>query len=249
MKAIILCAGKGERLHPLTENIPKPMIPIDNKPVLEYLIKLCKKHGINEIAINTSYLPEKIKEYFGDGSKFGVKIYYSFEPELMGTSGALNNFRNFFDETFFVIYGDNVTDLDLSEMLKFHREKEGIGTLYVYREKMVDDKTTPGCVVIDEDSRILDIVEKPNDEEKIKLEMMPVERRLTNAGIYILEPEILKLIPEGFSDFAKEILPRLISLELYGFQKDCYFKEVGQLQRYIAAKKDIESGKVNLDFI
>ena len=104
MKALILCAGKGERLKPLTAAIPKPMIQIKNKPVLEYLIMLCKKHGIKEIAINTSYLPEKIKECFANGEKFGVKIIYSFEKELLGTAGALNNFRDFFNESFFVIY-------------------------------------------------------------------------------------------------------------------------------------------------
>ena len=113
MKALILCAGKGERLRPLTDTIPKPMVPINNKPLLEYNILLCKKHGITEIAINTSYLPEQIKQYFGNGEKFGVNIHYSYEPELLGTSGSVNNFRDFLDETFVVIYGDAVTDIDL----------------------------------------------------------------------------------------------------------------------------------------
>jgi len=131
MKAIILCAGRGERLRPLTDTIPKPMIPINNKPVLEYIINLLKKNGIKDIAINTSHLPEKIREYFGDGKKFGVKITYSFEPEMLGTSGALNNFRHFFNtnEPFLVFYGDNITNIDLKKMLEFHKQKNAIATL------------------------------------------------------------------------------------------------------------------------
>ena len=169
MKAVILCAGKGERLRPLTENIPKPMILINGRPVLEYLIQLCKNNDIKEIAINTSYLPEKIKEYFGDGSKFGVKINYSFESELLGTSGALNNFRDFLDEPFFVIYGDNVTDLNLKKMLKEHQKNKAFATLYLYKEKMANEKTTPGRVIINESGEIKEIIENPNEEQKVKI--------------------------------------------------------------------------------
>ncbi|MFA5856729.1 MAG: nucleotidyltransferase family protein [Candidatus Pacearchaeota archaeon] len=248
MKAIILCAGKGERMRPLTKDIPKPLIPIDNKPVLEYAIKNCKKHGINEIAINTSYLPEKIKEYFGTGEKFGVKIRYSFEDELLGTSGALNNFRDFFNETFFIIYGDNITNLDLKKMLEFHKKKESYATLFIYKEKLLDEKTTPGAIVIDEDKRVIQMIENPTENEKKELEKIPYERKFINAGVYILEPEILKNIPEGFSDFAKDIFPKLIkNQKVYGYIEECYFKEVGQMHRYLIAKKDIESEKIKLD--
>ncbi|MEI6058745.1 MAG: nucleotidyltransferase family protein, partial [archaeon] len=243
MKAIILSAGKGERLRPLTATIPKPMIPIAGKPVLEYLIRLCRKHDIKDIAINTSYLPEKIKEYFNDGKEFGVNIKYSFEKELLGTSGALNNFRDFFKkETFFVIYGDNITDLNLTEMLKFHHSKRSIATLFLYKEKMIDEKTTMGSVVINSEGRIKQILENPSSEEKKTLESIPQEFKLINAGVYILEPEILDLIPQGFSDFAKEIFPEALKLgkRIYGFQKECYFKEVGQMTRYSLAKEDLE---------
>ncbi|MBS3088764.1 nucleotidyltransferase family protein [Candidatus Pacearchaeota archaeon] len=250
MKAIILCAGKGERLRPITEAIPKPMIPINNKPVLEYLVLLCRKHNITEIAINTSYLPEKIKSYFGDGSKFGVKINYSFEQNLLGTSGALNNFRDFFKEPFFVIYGDNITDLNLTKMLKFHKEKKGKGTLYLYREKITDKKTGAGYVTINKNNQIEAIVEKPKEEELEKLNQIFSEKKFFNAGVYILEPEVLKIIPEGFSDFAKDIFPKvLMSDNLYGYKENCYFKEVGQFIRYQKAKEEVESGKIKFDFI
>jgi len=178
-------------------------------------------------------------------------LHYSFEPELLGTSGALNNFKNFFNETFFVIYGDNITSLDLTEMLRYHKSKKASATLYLYREKIMDEKTTLGCVVISNDNIIKEIIENPDESEKEQLKKMLFERKLTNAGVYILEPEILKLIPEGYSDFAKDIFPRALEkgCKLYGFQSDCYFKEIGQMQRYLMAKKDIESGKIKFDFL
>lgn len=253
MKALILCAGKGERLMPLTENTPKPMLLIDNKPVLEYLILLCKKHGITEIAINTSHFPEKIKKYFGTGEKWGVKLHYSFEPELLGTSGALNNFKDFFDDTFFVIYGDNITDLNLTEMLEFHKKKENaLATMYLYRESMVDEKTSIGRVVVDENKeKVLEIVENPNEIDAKRLQKIPEDRKLLNAGIYIMETQVVDLIPEGFSDFAKNILPKVLEKgEVYAYQDpSCYLKEIGQMMRYEIAKEDIESGKVQFDFI
>lgn len=254
MKAIILAAGKGERMRPLTNNLPKPMIPIDNKPILEYLIKLCKKHNINEIAINTSYLSEKIKDYFGDGSTFGVKLHYSFEPEALGTAGALNNFRELFNETFFVIYGDNITNLNLSEMLEYHKSKKGFGTLFIRKESIKDDKTTIGAVIIGNKGQIIDLIENPNEFEKEYLNKLPENKKWTNTGIYLLEPEILKLIPRGFSDFSRDIFPKILrsgnkNRKLFGFKKDCYFREVGQFIRYNLAKKEIEFKEINFDFI
>ncbi len=250
MKAIILCAGKGERLKPLTSNIPKPMIPINGKPLLEYLILLCKKYGIRDIAINTSYLPEKIKEYFGDGSKFGVDIRYSFEQELLGAAGALNNFRDFLDssEPFIVLYGDNITDVNLDKMIKFHKEKKALATLFLHKQEMADEKTTPGAVVFDAENRITNIIENPNKKQIEFLKNIPDNRKLTNSGIYILNPEVLEFIPEDFSDFARDIFPELIKKgkNLFAYYSDCYFKEVGQLSRYNLAKQEIESGKVKL---
>jgi len=247
MKAIILCAGKGERLRPLTNEIPKPMIPINNMPVLEYLIALCRKHSIRDIAINTSYLPEKIKQYFGDGRKFGVKLRYSYEPELLGTSGALNNFRAFFDSSFFVLYGDNLTDLNLTEMMDYHKKKKGLGTLFVYKEPLVDEKTTPGVIILNEDGKIQRIIEKPTDAEIVEINKISPDKKFMNSGIYILENKILDLIPAGFSDFSKNIFPKIMeTYELYGFRSDPYIREVGQMIRYKKAKEEIESGKIKL---
>jgi len=248
MKAIILCAGKGERLRPLTENIPKPMVQINNKPVLEYLILLCKKHNITEIAINTSYLPEKIKEYFGNGEKFGVKLRYSFEPELLGTSGALNNFRDFLkDEPFFVLYGDQVTDIDLTKLMKYHKEKKGILTTAV-RKKPISKP--PGSLIFtNENLKLRKIIEKPSNE---LFKELCKEFYLSNSGLYVCEPEILKFIPEGFSDFAKDIFSKLIKQEknLFVFMMDgYYFREIGKIEKYELAKNELESGKFKLSFL
>lgn len=248
MKAIILCAGKGERLKPLTETVPKPMVLINGKPILEYLILLCRAHGINEITINTSYLPKKIKEYFGNGEKWSVKIKYSFEPELLGTSGALNNFRDFLkDEQFFVIYGDAITEINLSEMLKFHKQKKGIATLAL-RSKPKESKRDT-IILADENLKINKFIEKPPKED---LEKYSQESNLVSSGIYLFESEILNLIPQGFSDFAYDIFPRLIEQgeKIYGFMMDeYYFRELGNIEKYQKAKEEIESGKIKLNFI
>lgn len=249
MKSIILAAGRGERLGSITDKLPKPMIPINDKPVLEYIIRLCKKHSIDDIAINTSYLPEQITTYFGNGEKLGVNLRYSFEPELLGTSGALNNFRDFLTEPFFVIYGDVVTDLNLQELNEFHKEKSAIATLNIYREKIIDKKTEPGWVVLGKKGKIDEIIEKPSGKESTRLSKISKSNKFFNSGIYLLEPEVLKLIPPGYSDFARDILPQIVkSRRAYGFTSDCYLKEVGQTERYLRAKSDIESGKVKFDF-
>jgi len=247
MEAILVCGGVGERMRPLTDTLPKPMIPIDGKPVLEYLVMLCKKHGFTRIAITTSYLPEVITDYFGDGSRFGVEIVYSFEPELLGTAGALNNFKGFFTGPFAVIYGDQITDIDLTKMLEFHKAKGGLGTIYMYKEDVVDEKTTPSCVVTDGKDEVLEIIERPTKEQALMLAELPPECKTMKSGIYILEPSVIDLIPEGKSDFSMDTLPAALKIgKLYAYFENCYIKEVGQMMRYLIAKEDIESGRVKL---
>lgn len=248
MKAIILAAGKGERLRPLTENLPKPMICINGKPVLEYLILLCKKHGVTEIGINTSYLPEKIKEYFGDGSKWGVKLYFSFEEELLGTSGALNNFRDFLkDDSFFLIYGDNVTDINLTELMNFHKKNQSMATLAL-RKKSVSKKPV-SLVFVDDNFKITNFVEKPSDQ---LFHDLCKEFYFSNSGIYALDKKILDYVPKGYSDFAYDLFPKMLENKekLFAFMMDnYYFREVGTVEKYELAKKEIESGLYKLSFI
>lgn len=248
MKAIILCAGKGERLKPLTNNIPKPMLEIAGKPMLEYNLRLCKKHNITDIAINTSYLPEKIKKYFGTGDRLDVNLNYSYEKELLGTAGALNNFKNFLNETFAVIYGDNLTDINLKKMLKYHSDKKTIATIFLQKEKNPDKKTTPGVMIINKDLSIKSIIENPSNIQQKEIRGISEELKYNNSGIYILEPEIFNYLPQGYSDFAKDIFPKVLAKEkIFGYLDNCFYSELGAKLRYKKTKKDIESGNIQLN--
>lgn len=238
MKAIILCAGRGERLMPLTQNIPKPMIKIKGKPILWYNISLCKKYGISDIAVNTSYLPEKIKDYFEDGKEFGVNIVYSYEPELLGTSGALNNFRDFLDDDFIVIYGDCVSNIDFGKMLEYHKKNKPIATIAL-RKKPKEYKTQ-SLILADEQLNIINFLEKPSQE---LVDKFSSEFKLINSGIYILSPKILAYIRDGFSDFGYNIFPLLIEKKekIKGFMIDEFFyREIGTVEKYMLAKKEVE---------
>ncbi len=249
MKAIILCAGEGRRLGNLTENIPKPMVGIGGKPVLEHLILLCKKNEIEDIFLDTFYLSDVIKKYFGDGSKLGVKIKYPFKEMPLGTSGAINHFREFLQgEPFFLIYGDNLTNLNLSRMIKLHKQKKALVTIYLYHEKISDENTTPGCVVLDKNNFVKEFIQNPTKEQQVHLEKIPNDKKFTNSGIYLIDPKILNYIPQGESFFEKNIFPLIIKkgLRIYGFTEECYIREVGQMSRYLKAKEEVESGAVKL---
>lgn len=217
MKAVILAAGKGERFREVTEEIPKPMLIYKDKPVLEHNILLCKKYGITELYINLHHLPEVIKNYFGDGSKFGVKIKYSYEDELLGTSGAVKKIANDFwqngTQNFFVLYGDNYSDLDLSLLKSKFDEKNPLGAIgFHYR----DDVSSSGVALFDEDYKIKEFIEKPKTD---------VGTNWVNVGIYYFSPKVLSFIPEGYSDFGKDIFPYLMkkNQSLYGV---CYKDDV-----------------------
>lgn len=197
MKAVILAAGKGERFREVTDTIPKPMLVYKDKPVLEHNILLCKKYGITDLYINLHHLPDVIKNYFGDGSKFGVSIKYSFENELLGTSGAVKKIANDFwgdsKEDFFVIYGDNYSDLDLSMLKNKFDKVNPLGVIgFHYRE----DVSSSGVALFDESFKIKEFIEKPKTD---------VGTNWVNAGIYYFSPEVLNFIPEGYSDFGRDI--------------------------------------------
>ena len=242
MKAIILAAGKGERLKEITQSIPKPMIEFKGKPVLQYNIELCKRFGIKEIYINLYHLPGKITEYFGDGKEFGVDINYSFEEELLGTAGAVKKIvKDFWNipalqhsntppkgvlrttlqssNPFYVIYGDQISGFDLRLLKEKYDElinnnKECLGVVaFHYREDIIHS----GVAELDDDMRIVRFIEKPKAGE--------TESRWVNAGVYYLSPRILEYIDDGFSDFGKQIFPFLINnhFPLYGV---CGRKEV-----------------------
>ena len=214
MKAMILAAGKGTRVRPITYTIPKPMIPILQKPVMEFLLELLRQHGFDQIMVNVSHLAEEIESYFRDGQRFGVQIAYSFEGQIedgrlvgaaIGSAGGLRriqDFNPFFDDTFVVRCGDALIDLDLTAALQYHREKGAIATI-VTKSVPRESVSSYGVVVTDEDGRIQAFQEKPSVDEALSTQI--------NTGIYIFEPEIIDFIPPNQEyDLGGDLFPRLV---------------------------------------
>lgn len=201
MKAILLAAGKGERLKDLTKNCPKPMILVNGRPIIEHNIEMCKSFGITDILINVHYMPEKISNYLGDGRKLGVQIVYKYEPDILGTAGAVRNFaKHLSAERFFVIYADNLSNYDLNKMYKQHLNLNADMSMALF---YLEDVSQSGVAVLGNNDVIQNFIEKPNAKA--------TQSHWVNAGIYILEPELISDIPLGFSDFGKDIIPRFIA--------------------------------------
>lgn len=217
MKALILAAGLGTRLGSLTADKPKPMLPVQGKPLLAHTVEWLRSHGVREIAFNLHHAPDVVPAYFGDGSAFGVHIVYSYEPTLLGTAGAAKKLEAFLDERFVIVYGDVFTNLDLTSLERFHAERlasvpEAAGgpaaTLVLYR---VDNPTQVGLVDVDAAGRIHRFVEKPPANE--------VFTDLANGGVIVVEPATLALIPPAkVSDFSNDIFPDMVrrALPLFG---------------------------------
>lgn len=236
MKAMILAAGMGTRLKPLTDNTPKVMLPIAGKPLLEYHFELLKRFGIRDIGVNLHHLPDVVKDYFGDGSKFGVSIRYSFEEELLGTAGAVKKLEDFFDEPFLLIYGDNLVEVDFSKLIDFHQSRSGWATIAVYHHP---EPWTQGILEIDADGQVESFVEKPPRGQ--------IKSDFANAGIYVLEPEVLKLIPrDEFFDFGNDVFPLMLErgLPIYACEIEGYVQDIGTPERYAKAQEDVKIGKV-----
>lgn len=240
-KAMVLAAGLGTRLRPLTDLISKPMAPIVNRPVMEHIIKLLADHGFEDIVCNLHYFPDEIKNHFRDGSKWGVNIVYSFEEELLGTAGGVKKVEDFFQgQTFLVISGDALTDIDLSEAYDFHKEKKGEATLILTE---VEDTTQFGVVILDEQKRIKGFQEKPLSGE--------AKSNLANSGIYFFEPGIFKYMPPKgqFYDFGKNLFPDFLERDIpyYGYTHKRYWNDVGSLDEYQQGNFDALEGKVEVD--
>ncbi|EPR13185.1 mannose-1-phosphate guanyltransferase [Ruminiclostridium papyrosolvens] len=238
MKAVIMAGGEGSRLRPLTCNRPKPMVPIANKPVMEHIIELLKKYGIRDIAVTLQYMPEKIKDYFGDGREYGVNLKYFTEDVPLGTAGSVKNAEEFLDETFIVISGDALTDINLQEALEFHKKNRSIATLVL---KKVECPIEYGVVVTAADGKIRRFLEKPSWGE--------VFSDTVNTGIYVLSPEVLKYFEKGVVfDFSKDLFPILLRKEepMYGFVTQDYWCDIGDLDAYVGVHTDILDKKVNI---
>ncbi|MGE5454732.1 MAG: sugar phosphate nucleotidyltransferase [Methylocystaceae bacterium] len=236
MKAVIMAGGESTRLRPLTCKHPKPMVPVLDRPVMEYIIELLRDHGFTDIMVTLFYLPDEIRNYFGDGSSFGVNLRYFVEEFPLGTAGSVRNAARYLDDTFLVISGDTLTDIDLTQVVNFHRQQGAIATLALTR---VDNPLEYGVVMTDEIGRITRFLEKPTWAE--------VFSDLVNTGIYVLEPEIFNYFSDSqVFDFSRDLFPLLMreNRPLYGCLCPEYWCDIGSLAQYRQSHYDILSGKV-----
>lgn len=236
MKAVIMAGGFGTRIHPLTINLPKPMIPLVNRPIMLHIVDLLKKHGITELIFLLYHQPMTIKRFFGDGSEFGVRITYVTPLEDFGTAGAVKAAAKYLDDTFLIISGDLLTDFDLSRVIAFHREKQALATITL---TSVKDPLQFGVVITNKEGRISKFLEKPGWGE--------VFSDTINTGIYVLEPTVLDLIDDHANrDWSKDIFPRMLEeqLPLFGCTLSGYWADVGNTEAYIEASHDICAGRI-----
>lgn len=234
-----MAGGEGSRLRPLTCDRPKPMVPVMDRPIMEHIVELLHKHNFHDIGATLMYLPEAIKDYFGDGSEFGVNMRYFIEETPLGTAGSVKNGQEFLDETFLVISGDALTDFNLTEVFKFHKQKKSAVTIVLTK---VENPLEYGVVITDEQSRIKQFLEKPSWGE--------VFSDTVNTGIYVIEPEILKLIPPKTKfDFSKDLFPMLLEKKypMFGCVMPGYWCDIGNLRQYQQAHYDILSGWANIN--
>jgi len=240
MKAVIMAGGEGTRLRPISLGVPKPMVPLLDRPVMEHIIGLLKRHGITDICVTLHYLPQSVMDYFGDGERLGVKLTYFLEEIPLGTAGSVKNCQDYLgEEDFLVISGDSVCDLDLSAPIQFHRERKAQATLVLYRHP------TPleyGLVLTDREGRVVRFVEKPSWGQVIT--------NTVNTGIYILSRPVLERIPKGESrDFGRQIFPAMLEAGdgLYACPAEGYWCDMGDCKAYLDCAADALSGKVKLD--
>lgn len=240
MRAVLMAGGSGTRLRPLTCDLPKPMVPILNRPIAEHIINLLKRHQITEVIATLHYLPDVLRDYFQDGSDFGIQMTYAVEEDQpLGTAGCVKNIAELLDETFLVISGDSITDFDLTAAIAFHKQKKSKATLILTR---VPNPIEFGVVITDTEGRINRFLEKPSSSE--------IFSDTVNTGTYILEPEVLEYLPANTEcDFSKDLFPLLLAKDepMYGYIAQGYWCDVGHLDAYREAQYDALDRKVQLD--
>ncbi len=240
MRAVLMAGGSGTRLRPLTCDLPKPMVPILNRPIAEHLINLLRRHRITEIIATLHYLPDVMRDYFRDGSDFGVQITYAVEEDQpLGTAGCVRSIAPLLNNTFLVISGDSITDFDLTAALQFHQQKQSKATLILAQ---VPHPVEFGVVITDHEQRITRFLEKPSSSE--------IFSDTVNTGIYILEPEVLDFLPiDEEKDFSTDLFPLLLAKEIpmYGYVGKGYWCDVGNLEVYRQAQFDALHQRVDLE--
>ncbi len=240
MRAMVMAAGLGTRLRPLTDFLPKPMMPIANRPVIEHLLRLLHRHDVREVGINLHAEPEMIQGYFGDGSPLGMSIRWSHEPELLGTAGGTKKLEDLWGrETILVTSGDGLHDIDVTALLGHHRRTDALATLAV---KPVSDPSAFGVVILDRDTRVRGFQEKPTRDE--------ARSDLANCGVYLIEPELLDRIPaDTFVDFGRDVWPSLVAggEPIYAYTTMAYWNDVGDLDALRNGILDAVLGNVRVE--
>jgi len=251
MKAMILAAGLGTRLRPITYAVPKPMVPVLNRPVMEHIVRLLARHGFGEAIANLHWFPETIEAHFGDASSFGLELSYSREEQLLGTSGGVRNAAGFLGDSFLVISGDALTDIDLRSMREFHESHDGVATLAT---KRVSDTSQFGVAITGADGRIQGFQEKPDPAEALS--------DLANCGIYMFRSEIFDFFPApgtslaagegdppGFADWAMDVFPALLEgdVPFYSHEIDAYWNDIGNLEELRQGNLDALFGEVEVE--
>jgi mannose-1-phosphate guanylyltransferase/mannose-1-phosphate guanylyltransferase/phosphomannomutase len=248
---MVLAAGLGTRLRPITYDMPKPLVPVLNRPVMEHIVRLLARHGFEQTIANLHWFPELIEGHFGDGSEFGLELTYSREERLLGTSGGVRNAADFLGDSFLVISGDALSDIDLAAMREFHESHDGIATLAT---KRVEDTSQFGVAITGADGRIQGFQEKPDPSEALS--------DLANCGIYMFRSEIFDFFPEpgtskaagpgdpaGFADWAMDVFPRLLEgdVPFYSHEIDAYWNDIGNLEELRQSTLDALDGSVAVE--
>ena len=223
MKAVVMAGGEGTRLRPMTANQPKPMLPVVNRPIMEHALRLLRRHGLTETVVTVQFLASIVRNYFGDGEDFGMRLQYATEETPLGTAGSVKNAEDALrDEPFLVISGDALTDIDLSDLIAFHKDNNALVTVALAR---VPDPLEFGIVIVDDDGKIQRFLEKPTWGQ--------VFSDTVNTGIYVMEPEVLAHVPAGqVVDWSADVFPKLLEngAPLYGWIADGYWEDVGSLE-------------------
>ncbi|MGA7703702.1 MAG: NDP-sugar synthase [Solirubrobacteraceae bacterium] len=234
MQAVILVGGEGTRLRPLTSTVPKPVVPLVDRPFISYMLEWLCSHGIDDVIMSCGFLATSVRNVLGDGSAYGIRLRFVEEPDPRGTAGALKFAESMLDERFLMLNGDVLTDIDLSEQIAQHARTKATATLALVP---VEDPSAYGLVHLEDDRSVRDFLEKPSSDR--------IDTNLISAGAYVLEREVLELVPPGRNvSIEREVWPRLIGAGLYGFPSESYWLDIGTPARYLQGTFDILEGNV-----
>jgi mannose-1-phosphate guanylyltransferase len=239
VQAVILVGGEGTRLRPLTSTVPKPVVPLVDRPFIVYMLEWLKRHGVDDVILSCGFLATSVRNVLGDGSQLGIRLRFVEEPEPRGTAGALKFAESFLDERFLMLNGDVLTDIDLSAQIAQHERTGATGTLALVP---VPDPTNYGLVRTNENNTVREFVEKPSADQ--------IDTNLISAGAYVLERSVVEMIAPGRGvSIEREIWPRLVGKGLYGFPSDAYWLDIGTPERYLQGTFDIIEGNVQTDVL